>query len=1602
MHISQSLPAISESKTIISTVENFNSSQDSRPMIGFKLDAMTSGYLLTFGKVNIPKWLWNDIMSLLDKTYVENKIKHIKSVLEWKNPEYKELMNNFDTTNETMIELNTKLEKENNEYNDIKIKYEKAKGKDIATLNKQLEKLKSSISLTTKALEQTKQSFSNEILNELLYTGHNLISVLLPDNFEYSIQNNISPDGLPVNIIRGVLLSGTLDKKAMGSSSGSLIHHLSKDYGNQRACTFVSDFSRMINKWLLQEGFSVGIYDCIAYDVELIEEEINKNLLKAQSDIQSEKDPDTLEMNIKIALNDTANMARSIAQKALKTDNKIKKIVDSGAKGSTFNILQITGIVGQQNVSGKRIEKQFGGRTLPHFEENIKDIRTEFASRGFVFNSYFKGMNPIETFFAAAGGREGLIDTAIKSVTADTTIIIIENGEAKYITIGEYIDTYLDDENNKDKVKHFDEANMEYLDLKENNTFISTCDEDGKVTWGEVVAITRHDPGTELYEVKTQSGREVIVTAAKSLIVWDDVKQKIVPKLMTEVKVNDYVPITMNLCKPPITIDYVDMNKYCPKTERQDHLIPDKFELNYENGVFIGLFLADGDVDTSSKSTVRITKNNVAVQDFVKAYFKKHNIHYHVETKVVEKTETSSGSTSTMIRGNCSVFAQFLLKFVGHTSYDKYIPNEAFTAPEEFIKGLIGGYFSGDGTVTKYSIDASSVSKKLIEGIITCCNRLGIFCKLRKSQKSENIAECYHINIRAQWATIFAKKIKLIENNKQQKLDEMTPSIEHRNYSFHNDIVFDPIVEINKLSVEKYPKMYDLTIPSTLNFSVASGLQLRDTATTGYLQRKLIKMLEDLTASYVGTINDTKQNVIQFNYGEDNLDASKLIDVGSKNDKVIYSFIDIKHVSQKLNTDYEWEHKNSTIQSKKRKLTQNEINYIRDEIIPSVFQEYYTINANEECIYNAFSYIADSFKIIELYEDKIDILYKEITKQLRYSMIQSGECVGSIAGTSMGEQNTQSSLNSVVGDTEILIMINNKCLQTTIGNLIDEECKKGFDTMKYLGQNDTNKEAYAEIVNIKNRNEEWKIQSINEDGKVEWRNITKLIRHPLYTKLIKVTTESGREVTATTGLSFLVKNEEGKIVPIEGYKLKIGDRIPFGMEKVYFEQVIKIEEMPTDNINYVYDFEVPDTGNFSLLNQMHVRDSFHSSGSFKKNLTFGVARLQELMNATKNPKFKSLTIFFDKTRIDTSKLSVIREFTNIYLLSRTLQDFISTYSIDYQPVLTPLEQVWYHLYQTFVSQDNISHCKYRLRLKINTDTMFLAKRTLIQIAQIIESLFIKNINFFVICSSDQLGIIDIWVEDTLSDPSFFFTAKGIEEDLLLDKFINNNNKMYHLIKKIILPKFTKLHISGIEDIKDCYYEETKSGEWHVQTKGGNLNCLLYNPFIDHETTTTNDMWEIHRLFGIEATKKWLKQEFSNVLKVSHRHLDILVDKMTYMGGISSVSHYGLDRKIIGPLSKATFERALVTLLTAAQKSELDQLKSVSSCVATGKLGRFGTGMVDLIIDNDAIINNPYAQKIYSSQDIENMIEDLPDFEAEEDEDMITIDEPIELNDEDIY
>lgn len=107
-------------------------------------------------------------------------------------------------------------------------------------------------------------------------------------------------------------------------------------------------------------------------------------------------------------------------------------MVSSGSKGGPINISQIMACVGQQNVDGKRIPFGFNRRSLPHFGKD--DFGPE--SKGFVSSCYVDGLTPQEFYFHAMGGREGLIDTAVK--TADTGYIqrrlikALEDVQVKY------------------------------------------------------------------------------------------------------------------------------------------------------------------------------------------------------------------------------------------------------------------------------------------------------------------------------------------------------------------------------------------------------------------------------------------------------------------------------------------------------------------------------------------------------------------------------------------------------------------------------------------------------------------------------------------------------------------------------------------------------------------------------------------------------------------------------------------------------------------------------------------------------------------------------------------------------------------------------------------------------------------------------------------------------------------------------------------------------------------------------------------------------------------------------------------------------------------
>jgi len=1017
-------------------------------------------------------------------------------------------------------------------------------------------------------------------------------------------------------------------------------------------------------------------------------------------------------------------------------------MVNAGSKGSDLNISQMISCLGQQNVDGKRIPYGFENRTLPHFTKYDDSP----GARGFVESSYINGLSPQELFFHAMGGRVGLIDTAVKSVTWETPIVIIENGNAKYIEIGKWIDGQLDNAK-PELVQHFTERQMELMNLENGDVFIPTTDENGVVTWGEVTAITRHDPGTELYEIKTSGGRNVIVTESKSLLIWNDKTKKLKETPTPEIKVGDCVPVTMELCEPPVILESVDISNYLPKREyiygtdfnkalhlmkstmeglnkipvgwwnenngktftlpyskkaslqrvairsnlenikdgyiypyhafRKDILFKDTFEFNEENGIFIGLFLAEGNVNGSN---ISITNLNENIKSFVKSWFDNHSIKWR-ETSRINKI----GGTSESIIGNCGVLANFLTKFVGKGASNKFVPAEAFIAREKFNIGLLNGYFSGDGTISKNSIEVGSASKRFIEGISMLCSRLGIFGKVFKTQLksnnlgTKNIKPTYRFSIRAQWGEIFARKVTLIEEIKQEKLNTISWKTSHINFDTYNNVVLDKIIEINIIGVENHPKVYDLTIPSTLNFGLANGLQVRDTSTTGYIQRRLIKGLEDLMVNYDMTIRTNKNKIVQFAYGDDNIDTTKVenqgIPIVSMSTQEIYAHYLVPEETGKIKTLSNIFLKNVNSRYKKQlpdfmDKTQKYIDMMiekRDTIIKYVFKnksdsvvncpvafQYIINNIQGQCNISIASLVditlLEALEMIEHYYDNLTkihyapptelfktlyyyylspkdllivkrfnkaaltLLLDTITIDYKRAIVAPGEMVGMIAGQSIGEVSTQMTLNSVTFETPIIVRNREGNIQKVqIGEFIEKHIKNPKN-LEYYKDKDT---TYAEM------SEYYEMPSCTEDGEIVWKEIEAVTKHPVINKdgtntMLKVTTQENREVIATKAKSFL-KLVNGKIIASEGSELKVGDYLPVSTKQIDFKESSTLdlkEVLPPSE--YIYSSEIEKAK--SVMNE-HQWWSKHSDKTFiipyKRSDTFVAKVSDKLRNGCK-------------------------------------------------------------------------------------------------------------------------------------------------------------------------------------------------------------------------------------------------------------------------------------------------------------------------------------------------------------------------------------------------
>lgn len=246
------------------------------------------------------------------------------------------------------------------------------------------------------------------------YTGRALFSSILPPDFFYKKGK--------VVIIDGILVSGTLDKSTLGTSANSIVQVMYKMKGRDRTVDFLTDAPRMLEKWITTTGFTVGLADCNPLNAEhrdIIKKEIVK--IKAQVQQLGPRRADPLEESrrqseIAAKVGQAKNLGSRLSEESLTDDNSLNVMARSGAKGSVWNIAQITGTVGQQALGGGGLAPTTltgGSRALPYF----KPYEIDPEAGGFIPNSFMEGLTPAQTMFHQAAGREGLIDTANK--TAD-------------------------------------------------------------------------------------------------------------------------------------------------------------------------------------------------------------------------------------------------------------------------------------------------------------------------------------------------------------------------------------------------------------------------------------------------------------------------------------------------------------------------------------------------------------------------------------------------------------------------------------------------------------------------------------------------------------------------------------------------------------------------------------------------------------------------------------------------------------------------------------------------------------------------------------------------------------------------------------------------------------------------------------------------------------------------------------------------------------------------------------------------------------------------------------------------------------------------------
>lgn len=509
-------------------------------------------------------------------------------------------------------------------------------------------------------------------------------------------------------------------------------------------------------------------------------------------------------------------------------------MANAGARGKPINVIQMAGLVGQQAVRGKRMRSGYKNRILSHFARGALGDR----ERGFVKNSYIQGLSPVEYFFHAAGGRDSVVDKGVNpaktgymqrrlvnalqdmiveenkavydaegnviqfkygddgnyptndpiaygepvgviaaqsigepgtqmSTSFDERVIVKKNDEVKVVEIGAFVDELM--RNHPAEVLN---NATEWCDIPERESiFVPSLNQSGRVEWKRLLSCSRHWHGEKLLKIRTRSGREIKATANHSFVTR--INNKIVPVVGNSLKIGQRLPVLKRMvlegCKSSLSFgSTVNTGAAVQQVVLNKVLLDEKF------GWFVGAYLSEGHVNGNKISISNTDENFLSA---ARGFGNNAGIAFS------ERDCKGEYGPSHSIDFKNKELAKLIQKECGTGSYNKKVPEFAYSGSDAFIGALLRGYFEGDGNINfeREVIRAHSRSKQLIDGISLLLNRLGIFA--RKKIEVADGKEIYLLHISKRYAKIFMEKVGF-DSVKKSKLLEKLARLENKDFTY--------------------------------------------------------------------------------------------------------------------------------------------------------------------------------------------------------------------------------------------------------------------------------------------------------------------------------------------------------------------------------------------------------------------------------------------------------------------------------------------------------------------------------------------------------------------------------------------------------------------------------------------------------------------------------------------------------------------------------------------------------------------------------------------------------------------------------------------------